>query len=140
MAAALRPGGWLLIEEVDFFPVYTSASELYVDFMEALIKTLVAESGGDAFWARALPALVAGQGLADVGAEADTGVLRGGSTWAEFFKLTGEQMREEVVCSGALSAEHFDAAMELLEDPTLWAYTGAGIAAWGRCPYDGEAS
>lgn len=140
MAAALRPGGWLLIEEVDFFPVYTSASELYIDFMVALIETLVAESGGDVFWARALPALVAGQGLADVGADGDVGVLRGGSTWAEFFKLTGEQMREEVLCSGSLSAERFDAAMELLEDPTLWSFAGAGIAAWARHPHDGEES
>jgi len=140
MAAALRPGGWLLIEEVDFFPVYASASELYVDFMVALTEAIVAESGGDAFWARALPALVAGRGLTEVGAEGDIGVLRGGSAWAEFFELTGEQMREEVVCSGALSAERFDAALALLEDPRLWAFGGAGIAAWGRRPHDGGES
>ncbi|MFN2638308.1 MAG: trans-aconitate 2-methyltransferase, partial [Gemmatimonadaceae bacterium] len=137
MVAALRPGGWLLIEEVDFFPVYTSTSELYVDFMVALTETVVAGLG-DAFWARALPALVAGQGLAEVGAEGDIGVLQGGSPIAEFFQLTGEQMRDEVVSSGALSAERFDAAMALLEDPTLWAFAGAGVAVWGRRPHNGE--
>ena len=33
MVAALRPGGWLLIEEADFFPVHASSSQLYIDFM-----------------------------------------------------------------------------------------------------------
>jgi SAM-dependent methyltransferase len=137
MVAALRPGGWLLIEEVDFFPVLTSTSELYVDFMVALVETVVAESG-DAFWARALPELVSGQGLAEVGAEGDIGVLQGGSLRAEFFQLTGKQMREEVISSGALSAERFDEGMGLLEDPTLWAFAGAGIAVWGRRPHTSE--
>ena len=36
MIEALRPGGWLLLEEVDFFPVHTSTSQLYVDFMVVL--------------------------------------------------------------------------------------------------------
>jgi 2-polyprenyl-3-methyl-5-hydroxy-6-metoxy-1,4-benzoquinol methylase len=66
MIAALRPGGWLLVEEVDFFPVQTSTSPLYVDFMLALTSTVVSASGRDCLWARALPALVAERGLADV--------------------------------------------------------------------------
>jgi hypothetical protein len=36
MVAALLPGGWLLLEEPDFFPVYTSTSQIYVDFMYGL--------------------------------------------------------------------------------------------------------
>jgi hypothetical protein len=36
MIDALRPSGWLLLEDVDFFPVHTSTSQLYVDFMIAL--------------------------------------------------------------------------------------------------------
>jgi ubiquinone/menaquinone biosynthesis C-methylase UbiE len=52
MIGALRPGGWLLLEEVDFFPVYTSPSRVYVDFMVALVNTVVSASGRDCFWAR----------------------------------------------------------------------------------------
>ena len=47
MIAALRPGGWLLLEEVDFFPVQVSTSPVYVDFMLALTSTIVAGSGRD---------------------------------------------------------------------------------------------
>jgi SAM-dependent methyltransferase len=134
MIAAIRPGGWLLLEEVDFFPVQTSTSPLYVDFMLALTSTIVAASGRDCLWARALPALVAERGLADVGGEGDFAFLRGGSPMAEFFQLTDEQMRDKVISSGALSAERFDAGLALLDDPKFWAFAGAGIAVWGRRP------
>jgi SAM-dependent methyltransferase len=134
MIAALRPGGWLLLEEVDFFPVQTCTSPLYVDFMLALTSTIVAASGRDCLWARALPALVAERGLADVGGEGDFAFLHGGSPVAEFFQLTGEQMRDKVIAAGALSADRFDAGLALLDDPKFWAFAGAGIAVWGRRP------
>jgi SAM-dependent methyltransferase len=134
MIAALRPGGWLLLEEVDFFPVQTSTSPLYVDFMLALTSTVVAASGRDCLWARALPALVAERGLDDVGGEGDFAILRGGSPMAEFFQLSGEQMRDKIISSDALSAERFDAGLALLDDPKFWAFAGAGIAVWGRRP------
>lgn len=137
MVAALRPGGWLLLEEPDFFPVYTSPSRLYVDFMVALVDTVVAPSGRDCFWARALPKLVAGQGLAEVGGAGDIALLHGGSPIAEFFQLTGEQIRDKVLAAGALSAECFEAALALLDDPTFWAFAGASIAVWGRRPIGG---
>jgi hypothetical protein len=66
MIAALGPGGWLLLEEVDFFPVQTSTSALYVEFMLALTGTVVAASGRDCLWARGLPALVAERGRVTV--------------------------------------------------------------------------
>jgi len=132
MVAALRPGGWLLLEEVDFFPVHTSTSQLYIDFMVALTGTVVAPSGRDCFWARALPALVANQGLANVNGEGDIAVLNGGSGIAEFFRLTGEQIRDTVINSGPLTAERFDAALALLADRAFWAFAGAGIAVWGQ--------
>ena len=134
MIAALRPGGWLLLEEVDFFPVKTSTSPVYVDFMLALTSTIVAASGRDCLWARALPALVAERGLTDVGGEGDFAILRGGSPMAEFFQLSGEQMRDKVISSGALSGKRFDAGLALLNDPKFLAFAGAGIAVWGRRP------
>lgn len=137
MIEALRPGGWLLLEEVDFFPVQTSTSALYVDFMLALTGTVVAASGRDCLWARSLPALVADQGLAEVGGEGDIALLRGGSPIAEFFKLTGDQMRDKVIASANLSAERFDSALALLDDPKFWAFAGANIAVWGRLAISG---
>jgi SAM-dependent methyltransferase len=134
MIDALRPGGWLLLEEVDFFPVLTSSSPVYSHFMTALTGTIVRASGRDCFWARALPGLVAGTGLSQVGSEGDFAVLQGGSPIAEFFFLTAEQMRDRMLASGAISAERLDEALTLLKAPDFWAFAGAGVAVWGQRP------
>jgi hypothetical protein len=114
MTDALRPGGWLLLEEVDFFPVHTSTSLVYAEFMAALTGSVVQASGRDCFWARALPELVAGMGLHQVGGEGDVSLLQGGSPIAEFFVLTAEQMRERMLSSGTMTAERFGEAIRLL--------------------------
>jgi len=135
MVAALRPGGWILLEEVDFFPIHTSSSQVYTDFMTGLTRAVVAASGGDCFWARDLPALVANQDLVEVNASGDQFVLRGGSPWAKFLALSATQIRDTMTGSSeTLSAEQLDKALALLDDPTFWALAGAGIAAWGRRP------
>lgn len=134
MVEALKPGGWLLLEEVDFFPVHTSSSPLYRDFMVALTDTVVKASGRDCFWARALPEAVASLGLERVSGEGDFSVIQGGGPVAEFFSLTAEQMRERMVSSGAMSAERIDEALALLASPDFWAFGGGGIAMWGRKP------
>jgi hypothetical protein len=132
MIRAVRPGGWLLLEDMDFFPVHTSASKLYVDFMVALSGNIVRRSGRGCFWGRALPGLVADMGLRQVGGEGDFFVLQGGSPIAEFFSLTAEQMREKIIESGDLSADRLDEALELLRSPAFWAFAGGGIAIWGQ--------
>jgi len=68
MIAALRPGGWLLVEGMDFFPIHTASSQLYIDLMVGLANVIAAAEGND-FAGRALPAIVAKQGLTDVQAE-----------------------------------------------------------------------
>jgi SAM-dependent methyltransferase len=134
MIGALRPGGWLLLEEVDFFPVHASPSRVYVDFMVALVNTVVSASGHDCFWARELPELVAGMDLSQVGSECDVAVLQGGSPVAEFFSLTAEQMREPILASGALSTDRLAEALTLLRAPNFWAFAGGRVAVWGQRP------
>jgi SAM-dependent methyltransferase len=134
MIEVVRPGGWLLLEEVDFFPVHTSISQVYADFMVALTGTVVKASGRDCFWARTLPSLVAGMGLQQVAGEGDFSVLQGGSPMAEFFVLTADQMRERILASGGMSEVRLDEALALLKSPNFWALGGAGVAVWGRRP------
>jgi len=137
LVAALRPGGWLLIEEPDFFPVEASTSQLYIDFMMALTRTILAPSGRDGCWARTLPTLLAELRLSAIGAEGDFTILNGGSPMAEFFQVSAQQMRDEIISSGALNAERFDAAVTLLEDPKFWTFGCACVAVWGRRPTAG---
>jgi SAM-dependent methyltransferase len=134
MIDILRPGGWLLLEEPDFFPVLTSTSQLYIDFIIAFTDNVVRASGRDAFWARALPGLVAGMGLRQIGGEGDFPVLRAGSPIAEFYSLSAQQIRKRIIGSGALSAGRFDEALKLLKSPDFWALGGGGVAVWGQRP------
>jgi len=133
MINALRPGGWLLVEGMDFFPIHTAPSQLYVDLMVGLAG-VIASSGGNDFGGRALPAMVAKQGLANVQAEGDFAVLNAGSPMAEFFRLSALQVRDGIVSSGALPAAQFDAAITLLGDPGFWAFGPGGVAVRGQKP------
>jgi SAM-dependent methyltransferase len=132
MISVLRPGGWLLLEEVDFFPVHASDNADYRDFMTALVNTVVKASGRDCFWARALPALIEEMGMQNVDGEGDFSLLRGGSEVAEFFTLTAEQMREPMISSGAIDGGKLDRALELLSRRNFWAFGGGGVSVWGQ--------
>jgi len=133
MVAALRPGGWLLVEGMDFFPIHTASSQLYIDLIVGLAN-VIASAGGNDFAGRALPAIVAKQGLTDVQAEGDFAILNGGSPMAEFFQLSVLQVRDGIVGSGAVSAAQFDSAIALLGDPGFWAFGPAGVAVKGQKP------
>jgi SAM-dependent methyltransferase len=134
MIQAVRPGGWLLLEEVDFFPVHASSNADYRLFMSALVNTVVSASGRDCFWARALPAMVAERGLANVTGEGGFSLLQGGGEVAEFFALTAEQMRVRLLESQAIDEAGLDRALALLADPAFWAFGGGEVAIFGRRP------
>jgi SAM-dependent methyltransferase len=132
MIDALRPSGWLLLEEVDFFPVHASSSAVFREFMVALVNTVVKASERDCFWARILPETVAAMGLEQVGGEGEFPVIQGGSPAAEFFELTAEQMRDQMLAASALPLPRLEQALQLLRSPDLWAFGGGNIAVWGR--------
>lgn len=132
MVDALRPSGWLLLEEVDFFPVHASSSAVFREFMVALVNTVVKASGRDCFWARILPETVAAMGLEQVGGEGEFPVIQGGSPAAEFFELTAVQMRDQLLATSALPLSRLEQALQLLKSPDLWAFGGGNIAVWGQ--------
>jgi hypothetical protein len=133
MIAAVQPGGWLLVEGMDFFPIHTSFSQLYIDLMVGL-SSVIASSGGNDFGGRALPAMVAKQGLADLQTEGDFAILNAGHPMAEFLRLSTLQLRERIVGSGAVSAAQFDAANALFADPGFWAFGPGCVAVRGQKP------
>lgn len=134
---ALKPGGLLLVEEPDFYPVHAAhagSPPLYAQFMDALTRAVVAATGRDCYWARGLPALLVSHGLQNVQAAADVAVLHGGGPLARFYRLSGQQARQRVLDAGLIEAADYDAALALLDDPGLWAFGACTVAAWGRRP------
>ena len=134
---ALKPGGVLLIEEPDFFPIqaaHAGAPPLYARFMDALTRSVVAATGRDCYWARGLPALLARHGLRDLRAAAEVAVLSGGGPLARFYRLSGEQARARVLAGGLISTADYDAALTLLDDPGLSAFGACTVSVWGTAP------
>jgi SAM-dependent methyltransferase len=132
LAAAVRPGGVLLVEEDDIHPVTATATGDYAEAWRVFLAIMNA-AGVDGEWARDLPGRLDAFGLEGVGAELDGQLFRGGSPAARLWSLTWEQVRRRIADFG-FPTEPIDAGQELLEDPALWFHGPVRVIAWGRQP------
>ena len=130
LVSALKPGGWLLIEEQDIYPVLATASgsyrQVWTTFMQGMVKTGVAPE-----WGRQLPELLTQQGRQEVGAEGEVSMFCGGSSMADFWSLSWKQVRERILEAGA-TEKTVVGAEAALNDAAQWFTGPALIAAWGR--------
>jgi SAM-dependent methyltransferase len=131
MAAAVRPGGWLLVQEPDFHLAPTTEPAVWADTWSALIDWGHA-NGVDWLIGRKLPSLVSGLGLGRPQAKTDVQDIRGTDRGALYFKLFFEEVRDRVVDSGRLDAATLDAASSLLDDPDHWTQCWMMTAVWAR--------
>jgi SAM-dependent methyltransferase len=132
LAAAVRPGGVLLLEEDDSYPVLATATGDYRAAWDVFLQAMTG-GGTDGEWARDLPERLGALGLVDVDAEVRSQLFRGGSDPARFWSLTWLQARERAAAIGA-DVEALDRGRAILEDPARWFHGPAMIAVWGRRP------
>jgi SAM-dependent methyltransferase len=132
VAAAVRPGGWLLIEEADIYAMEALATGVVADVWGIVLPAL-APAGLDCCFGRLLPSLLRAQGLQDVACHMDNFLYPGGSTGAQFLQVTLEQVVAKVPFSPADRAV-IDAAIAELDDPDRWFPPIGMVAAWGRRP------
>src|SRR5262249_17496870 len=130
LVRALKPGGWLLVEEQDVYPVLATASGPYRQVWTAFMESMVAR-GVARDWARDLPQVLAGLGLHEVGADATVSMFPGASPMAEFWSLTWKQVRQQIDAALA-GPSALDDTLSMLAGPTNWFTGPALIAAWGR--------
>ena len=126
LAAAVRPGGVLLVEEDDVYPFAANPPGDYSDAWQTFMDAM---SGTDSCWARSLPERLDALGLTDVGVEPREQLFRGGSPPAQFWSLTWLEVRDRVP-----SAAVIDAGRAALADTSRWFHGPVTIAAWGRRP------
>jgi SAM-dependent methyltransferase len=130
LVAALRPGGWLLVEELDVFPIQTLAEGLYGEVWKAIIAAFDAGNMATA-WSRALPVLFDQIGLEGVEPICHVPVYRGGTPYAEVTTASITQMRPLILAAGATEAQ-LDEFAGLLEDRTQWFHHFAVYSVRGR--------
>ena len=123
LAAALRPGGTLMVEADDFYPILETATGDYRDGWDTYLAAVTSEAPTPA---HVLPEQLDQLGLCDVDAEVGTQLFRGGSLPAEFWSLTWLQARQRT------DADAIDRGRAALADTTRWYFGPAKLIVWGR--------
>ncbi|HEV8625235.1 MAG TPA: methyltransferase domain-containing protein, partial [Acidimicrobiia bacterium] len=132
MAATLRAGGWLLVEDLDTYPLQTLAEGVYADVMHKAIAAFHAANAASTF-GRQLPALFDAAGLEDVEAFCEVMTYRGGSPAAQLIMASMDQMRPPLLAVGA-TEDQLDDMRRVLADPANWFAGFAVYSVRGRVP------
>ncbi len=132
LASALKPGGRLLLEEHDAFPIRALAAGAYRNVWEAFLPVLAA-AGTNSFWARDLPGRLQELGYVHVSAEVQVPMFPGGSPASEFWSITFDQVRDRIIAAGA-QPQDLEQAIAELTKPACWFVASAMVAVSGRRP------
>ena len=137
LVKALRPGGWLLVEEFDVLSLPTGHSlnqhEVELNSFSA-VNEMLAERGVELRCGRFLYARLRSVGLTGVGAEARLSMGCGGSAVADLIRSTICQLRDGLIAGGRIGAEEIGHDLERLSDPDSLMLTPTMWSAWGRRP------
>jgi SAM-dependent methyltransferase len=134
LVAALRPGGWLVLEDYDLglIGIAYPPSGAWLRVCNA-VSDVFELAGADVAWGGKLAAALARAGLGDVDAEGQV-LVRRPPELAAMLVPTLERMREQVLLLGIADATDFDEVMGELENPgsTLSTYSAVLVSARGR--------
>jgi SAM-dependent methyltransferase len=136
MIGALRPGGWLLVEDADpalqplsvIDPV--SAEAALANRLRTGFRTLLAERGVDLAFGRKLPRLLREAGLGEVAADAYFPVTLPACAPLEI--ATVRFLRERLIEKGIATAEEIDRHLASVAAGRLDLAQPPMISAWGR--------
>jgi SAM-dependent methyltransferase len=137
LTATLKPGGWLLAEEMDFVSVAPDprlepdAAALFRRVLEAHNAVLAAQHTFDPTYGRRLASDLADAGLERIESEGRAFVWRGGEPGGRAWELTLSQLRDEMPATGLVTTADVDGAMALCADPGFAFLSQVTMAAWG---------
>lgn len=133
LLASVRPGGAILLIEPDFLPVSIAEPAEIRAFWDGWLAWSLRQ-GIDYTIGRRLPPMLAALGLERVAATAETVLYPGASPWADYWRLTVEQLRTTLVESGELTDSSIDAFLARYADPSWWTQTIAFTTVHGHAP------
>jgi 2-polyprenyl-3-methyl-5-hydroxy-6-metoxy-1,4-benzoquinol methylase len=140
LVAALKPGGWLVVEDLDFrlidrtFSTQDKAAGALFQKVLAAQLQLMVERGADLDWGHQLYTHLHAQDLEDVGMEGHLRIWPGGSDGSRLVQANVGQMREEAVARGLVSEQEIGQMLALLDDPSFVISSWVMMTAWGRMP------
>ncbi|MGB3443265.1 MAG: methyltransferase domain-containing protein [Actinophytocola sp.] len=133
---ALRPGGWLVIEDADpalqplACPDERGPAEELANRLRARIRTLMAERGADLAYGRTLPRLLRESGLSDVRAEAYSPIASPACSILE--AATVRHVRDELLAAELATEEEIETHLANLALGDMDLTLAPMITAWAR--------
>lgn len=138
MVAALRPGGWLVVEEADpaLQPLLcledAGPAEQLANRLKAAFRQLLAARGVDLAYGRTLPRRLRYAGLTEVAADAWFPIA--GPACQELERATIAQIRGPLLAAGLATDGELEQHLAHLDAGLLDPATSPLITAWGRKP------
>jgi SAM-dependent methyltransferase len=136
LVAALKPGGWLVIEDYDCSSLAADPDvDVRPDPPKSIIamKSVLTAKGCDLLYGRRLPWLLRAHGLLEVEAESRGLLCTGASLFGSMSQANIEQLREDILATGVTPAT-FDADHARMDDPAELLVAPVMWSAWGRRP------
>ena len=137
MAAAVKPGGWLVIEEGDM-TTYAAAdpahprSAAFDRISRAITAATHASRALDCYFGRRLRGLVERPGWSETGHDGATFIHRGGERGARFFQMSSRLVADKLAAAGKLSEADRDEHHAAYEDSSF-SFVGMTLfGAWAR--------
>ena len=131
MAQAVKPGGWVVIEDFEIAPIGPD-TEIPKTFLA--MRQVIASVGVDQRFGRSMSRRLRGCGLVDVMAEGRVLLWSGSNAGTTLMRLNAEQLRDRILATGLVTADQYAEDLKRIEDdsfelqaPTMW-------TAWGRQP------
>lgn len=131
MIDAVRPGGWVVVGDIDFSTVRSSTPIPVLDRVIHAFGLAVRNAGWDPELGPRLPEMFERHGLHTVEAESWQMYQRGGSPAAELLAITYRRLRPLLLATGAITESELDDVVAVLADPavglfgpTIWTARG----------------
>jgi SAM-dependent methyltransferase len=137
LVAALRPGGWLVLEDFDWASLVAApgctAGDLHNRAYDAFRRMFPA-AGAETEYGRRLPLGFRAAGLVGVGAEGRVHVALAGTPAAGWWRLSLAKLCEPLRAGGQLSDREVAEIVAACEDDGFCALYPTLVTVWGRRP------
>lgn len=142
LVAALRPGGWLVLEEFDcgWTPVLAAPDAPSMDLFDrvhAALMSLLETAGADPLWGRRVLGAMAVAGLSELTASTYAEAWPGGSTGIALHRHNTDQVTDRLTSAG-VSATELKQFQSLLQHPEFVVNSYPLISARGCRPQESK--
>ncbi|AWH29584.1 class I SAM-dependent methyltransferase [Stenotrophomonas sp. YAU14A_MKIMI4_1] len=130
----VKPGGWLLIEDVSVRPSLRTAQPVFGKVARAGLALLERSVGTDLLWADTLPSRLQAMGLSSVGYLSHEGNIGDGSAADAFWAATTAQAAPALLKLELVTEGDLNSMAELRASPDFSEPALNFVSAWGQVP------